>query len=74
MEGAVCTTANVWRPEDHLVGSSLSFRFYAGSGDQTQITRLAQQASLCAESPNWLFQNFFIINLFLRQGLPYVSC
>ena len=43
------TPGHEWKLEDVSVESVLTFQFYVGSGDQTQVTRLAQQTPLPAE-------------------------
>lgn len=48
------TTGYVWRSEDDVMWSRLSFHHYVGSREQTQLARLPPHLLLSAEPPPWL--------------------
>lgn len=49
VSGHMCCDV-VWRTENSFVALVLSFHFYVGSGNLTQVAWLTQQASLSTES------------------------
>lgn len=49
IEGTMCAMTCVWRSENNIVESVLSFQFYIGSWVEAQFARLAQQTSLSTE-------------------------
>lgn len=66
----------MWRSKDNFVKSVFALHHYMGSGNRTQVTKLAQQASFPAEpscQPIHNFQTTFS-NISREQSYVYYVC
>jgi hypothetical protein len=54
--------AHVWRSQDNFAQLVFAFYLYVGPGNQTQVTRFAQQAPLATKPSHWLRENVINFN------------